>query len=116
LKEMGYTPQIHLDKAVNLYGYQGDKRSQKAHIVIPRSQVSSASNDLGWEIVNGKIVMHISEYDQSCNKFNVGKLKQLYSKNLLVKSITKKWAGKYSIKSKTVDEKGNIKIRIRRVI
>ncbi|MBN3946596.1 MAG: hypothetical protein HWQ38_08885 [Nostoc sp. NMS7] len=30
LQRLGFYPQIH-DKAVNLYGYEGDKREQVAH-------------------------------------------------------------------------------------
>ena len=50
LKEMGYEPEIH-KTAKNLYGYAGKKRDQKANIIIPRAQVGSASNDIGFERV-----------------------------------------------------------------
>ena len=32
----------------NLYGYQGDKRSQKAEIIIRRKFVGGSSNDMGF--------------------------------------------------------------------
>lgn len=64
LKEMGYNPEVH-EKAVNLHGYQGDKRDQKAHIVIPRQQVGAASNDVGFEKTSGGFVLHASAYDSA---------------------------------------------------
>jgi hypothetical protein len=50
----------------NLYGYQGDKRSQLAHVIIRRRFVGAASNDIGFlRQDDGRFVSHISEYDQS---------------------------------------------------
>lgn len=109
LEEMGYKPIVSLDKAIQLIGYRGDTRLQKAHIVIPRSQISSASNDIGFEMVDGKYIAHISEYDRF---FKVNKLKQLYGRQKLKKMIKLK-ASKYSIKSETVDINGDIKIKIK---
>ena len=51
-------------EAVPLYGYQGDVRPQKAHIVIRRQHVGPAANDVGWERqANGTYPAWISEYD-----------------------------------------------------
>ena len=111
LVEMGYKPEVH-DSPVNLYGYQGDVRKQKAHIVIPRSQVGSASNDVGFEKVNGKFVMHLSEYDKRCKLFNYNKLKQIYSKHLISKVVRSK-PSRFRMGSTNVDKDGNIKMKIR---
>ena len=64
----------------NLYGYHGDIRQQKAHIIIRRVHVGHASNDIGFErLPNGKYVAHISEYDvKKYGKEWIGKLKQFY--------------------------------------
>jgi hypothetical protein len=109
LKEMKYNPKVHQD-AVNLYGYQGDKRKQKAHVVIPRSQVGSASNDVGFEKVDGKYIMHLSAYDKGVFKLN--KLKQLYAKNKVFKFV-KKNAGRYSLGKTQTKEDGSIKIKLK---
>ena len=48
-----------------LYGYQGDIRSEKAHIIIRRQNVGTAANDLGWERQpDGTYRAWISEYDE----------------------------------------------------
>lgn len=112
LKELGYKPQIH-KQATNLFGYQGDRRKQVANIVIPRSQVGSASNDVGFEKVNGKYVMHLSEYDKSAKTFNVNKMKQFYAKNKVQKFV-KSNVGKYSLKKISNEKDGSIKIRLNR--
>jgi hypothetical protein len=60
---------IH-EEAVPLYGYQGDERSQRAHIVIRRQHVGQAANDVGWErLPDGTYRAWISEYDQR-HRFN----------------------------------------------
>ncbi|MCC5640993.1 DUF1257 domain-containing protein [Nostoc sp. CHAB 5844] len=64
LQRFGFYPQIH-DKPVNLFGYRGDKREQTAHIVVPRHQISHASNDLGFYWNGSEYECFISEYDKS---------------------------------------------------
>ena len=55
--------EVHAE-AVPLYGYQGDVRPQKAHIVIRRQHVGPAANDVGWERQpDGTYRAWISEYD-----------------------------------------------------
>lgn len=56
--------ELHQD-AVALYGYRGDERPQRAHIVIRREHVGQAANDVGWErLPDGTYRAWISEYDQ----------------------------------------------------
>ena len=66
LVECGFEPsqiEIH-EQAVRLYGYQGDIRPQKGHIVIRRQHVGTAANDVGWERqADGTYRAWISEYD-----------------------------------------------------
>jgi hypothetical protein len=65
-----------------LYGYQGDAREQKAHIIIRRHNVGPAANDLGFERqADGRYRIWVSEYDQRKNGYNdawLGRLKQAY--------------------------------------
>ena len=73
--------EVH-EEAVPLYGYQGDQRDQRAHIVIRRQHVGSASNDVGWErLPDGTYRAWISEYDQR-HRFNPdiqNRIKQEYA-------------------------------------
>ncbi|MBU7586204.1 MAG: DUF1257 domain-containing protein [Nostoc sp. TH1S01] len=71
LQRFGFYPQIH-DKPVHLYGYRGDQREQTAHIVVPRNQISSLSNDLGffWNCTEYECL--ISEYDQGAGLAKAG--------------------------------------------
>ncbi|UCG16917.1 MAG: DUF1257 domain-containing protein [Phycisphaerales bacterium] len=58
--------EVH-QEAVLLYGYRGDVRPQKAHVVIRRQHVGTAAKDVGWERPpNGTYRSWISEYDQRC--------------------------------------------------
>jgi len=50
--------------AVPLFGYRGDERPQRAHVVIRRQHVGPAANDVGWERQpDGTFRVWISEYD-----------------------------------------------------
>ena len=111
LQEMGYSPEVH-GESQKLHGYQGDLRRQKAHVIIRKDQVGTASNDIGFEKVEGSYIMHISEYDIRTNRFDSSKLKQLYAKHRILSAVNKRT--KYTLKSQKVGEDGSIHIRISR--
>ncbi|MBD2364874.1 DUF1257 domain-containing protein [Anabaena minutissima FACHB-250] len=71
LQRFGFFPMFH-DKPVNLYGWHGDKREQVAHIVVPRNQISSLSNDLGFFWNGTEYECLISEYDQGAGIAKAG--------------------------------------------
>jgi len=83
LTRLGFKGKVEVHgEAQALYGYQGDLRPQKAHIIIRRQHVGPAANDLGFERqADGKYRGWVSDYDQTYNKYNdawMGKLKQAY--------------------------------------
>ena len=64
LHDLGYSPEVS-NEGLSLYGYLGDERPEKAHIVIRRRQLDSASNDIGFaRDANGVYRALISEYDR----------------------------------------------------
>lgn len=66
LQEMGFQPRNCIGKPEQLEGYKGDKRQQRADIIIPRRQVGGASNDIGFTRgPDGKYGAVISDYDSS---------------------------------------------------
>ena len=73
--------EVH-EQPVALYGYQGDERPQRAHIVIRRHHVGQAANDVGWErMSDGTYRAWISEYDAR-HRFNPetqNRIKQEYA-------------------------------------
>ncbi len=80
LRELGYSPEVSND-GMSLYGYLGDERAEKAHIVIRRRQLDSASNDIGFtRDASGVYRAIISEYDRGIG-FNdawLGRVAQAY--------------------------------------
>lgn len=50
--------------AQQLEGYHGDKRAQRAEIIIPRSAIGCASNDIGFKLQpDGTYSAIISDFD-----------------------------------------------------
>jgi hypothetical protein len=83
LKRLGFEGKVEVHKEPQaLYGYQGDVRSQKAHVIIRRQHVGPAANDLGFERqIDGKYRIWVSDYDRKYNKYDdawMGRLKQAY--------------------------------------
>ena len=94
--------------ATNLEGYQGDKRSQKAEIVIPRKYVGGASNDIGFaKQANGTYKAIISDYDRGrYGDTWLNRLKQKYAEKKTARIAAKqgyKLVGKKEVKT----SKGN---------
>jgi hypothetical protein len=111
LKEMGYNPKVH-NEATSLYGYQGDKREQKAHIVIPRKQVGGASNDVGFERTKKGFTLHASEYDKQWRSGNkIKTLNKTYTEKKLKKVVD--GSIKYNISNRAVRKDGRIEIHLR---
>ena len=67
LERMGFKDKVEVhDTAQNLYGYQGDVRPQKAHVIIRRQHIGPSSNDVGYEKgSDGFFRAHISEFDSA---------------------------------------------------
>lgn len=83
LGRLGFTGdkvEVH-ETPKNLYGYEGGRRAQTAHIIIRRQNVGTASNDLGFvRGADGNYKAIISEFDgrHGYGATWTGKLKQAY--------------------------------------
>lgn len=109
LEELGYKPQVHKE-AQQLEGFQGDKRDQRAHVVVPRSQVGGASNDVGYERQkDGKYICHVSGYDKTNWSRKEKQIKQSYTKNRVIKYARRKG---WSVRSQSKTQDGLVKVKI----
>ena len=80
LRAMGYQVEVHPD-AAPLIGYHGDERPERAHVIIRRAQLDSASNDIGFvRTADGRFRAILSEYDRSIGYDDrwLGKVHQNY--------------------------------------
>ena len=111
LKEMGY-PEVEVhDEATNLYGYHGDKRSQKANVIVRRKYVGSAANDLGFvKTEDGTYEAIVSEYDSSthCTPTFFKGLQRNYAEKGAIKAAAKKG---FKYLGKTIGKNGKPQLR-----
>ena len=80
LTAMGYRIEVHAAGAP-LVGYHGDERPERAHVIIRRAQLDSASNDIGFvRGPDGRFRAILSEYDRSIGYDDrwLGKVHQHY--------------------------------------
>lgn len=72
LERLGFKGKIEIyEKTVPIYGYMGDERPEKAHVVIRKQHVGPSSNDIGFEKrPDGKFVAHISEFDMGTGDYS----------------------------------------------
>jgi hypothetical protein len=92
----------------NLFGYENDMRPEKAHLIIRRNYVGTASNDIGFVREGNTYRAIISEYDQGQHGAEwLGKLTQNYAANKVMKSMR---VHGWRLGSRTTTEKGSIKM------
>lgn|SRR4030043_1275797 len=111
LESLGFLGKVEVHQiAQSLYGYRGDVRQQKAHIIIRRKYVGSSSNDIGFERqLDGTYKAYISEYDRNSLGYNdkwLKKLKQAYTVEKTTKEAKKQG---WSI-TKTKDSSGKVRL------
>jgi len=105
LKNIGWEP-VCYKASKPLQGFEGDSRPQRAEIVVPKSQISTSSNDLGfsYDSQNKEYLMLCSLYDLHTG---VGdKVQQSYATTAIKKALEK---NKFNIKTETKDKKIIIK-------
>ena len=91
LSSLGFKP-ICYTEPEQLIGFKGDKRNEKANIIIPKDQVNhftGASNDIGflWDAENKKYEMIVSDYDQAHKMHD--RIIQSYVKVVLEEALAK---------------------------
>ena len=80
LRELGYQPEV-CPEGRPLVGYLGDKRAERAQIIIPRGQLDAASNEIGFaRDGTGVYQAIVSEYDRGIGFDDawLGRLVQVY--------------------------------------
>jgi hypothetical protein len=80
LRELGYEPEV-CPEGRPLVGYVGDQRAERARVIIPRGQLDSASNEIGFaRDTSGVYQAIVSEYDRGIGFDDawLGRLAQTY--------------------------------------
>jgi len=109
LAELGFS-NIEEGEDLPLYGYQGDRRSEAAALVVRRQHIGSGSNDLGFATSEGGYFPIISEYDRRtllAGQF-LPRLRVAYAERV-VETVRKRLRGSVH----RVNEGSLIKLRVR---
>jgi hypothetical protein len=112
LKSLGYEPVVYKEKH-NLQGYMNDTREEKAEIIVPRKQISLASNDLGFSFDDSskEYIMICSDYDS--HKGVADKVTQSYALTA-IKSALKK--NKFTVSAEVKNTDKSITITAGKII
>lgn len=103
LSLLNFVPNVY-EEPQNLYGFKGDKREEKAEIIIPKEQINfftGLSNDIGfiWNPDTEKYEMIVSDYDKARKMHD--RIIQAYVKEAIEKALEKNG---YKIKVNIQDE------------
>jgi len=105
LEQMGYKASIH-DTAQRMKTYRSSDKAN-AHIIVEKQQFGGYG-DWGLECVDDKDKMHYDESD--ARKFQLDKLKQLYSTNVVKKTLKRN--SKLSISRESQKANGDTVIQV----
>ncbi len=103
---------LEFTEAESLYGYRGDKREQKAHIVIRRKHVGASANDIGFfREDDGLYRAIISEFDRTGRFKDVffNRVKQEYACKIVEKNARQRGLNVQRIPC----EDGKIRMRVK---
>jgi hypothetical protein len=104
--------EVHAE-ATSLYGYHGDRRPEKANVIIRREHVGSSSNDLGWvRGEDGRFTAIISDFDSS--RYNQAWIKKLTGRYVVNVGKQRLAAKGFKTVQELTDEAGKVHLVARR--
>lgn len=114
LVSMGF-PLEHIevhDDPKNLYGYHGDMRDEKAHVIVRRQHIGGNSNDLGFLKTPTGFQVVISDFDRG-KYFSpewLGKLQKAYATD----AVTRRFGAEGFRLVKTEEKDGATRLVLQR--
>ena len=96
-----------------LYGYHGDLRPEKAHIIVRRASIGAAANDVGYLRTGaGQYVEVVSQNERGWARDKLLAVKRLYGEKIALKAA--KSRGWKKLVSRTVEADGRVVLRLGR--
>ncbi len=109
LADKGFTTVEQHAEPVHLFGYHGDRRDDKANVVVRRHYVGSLSNDIGFlRQADGTYEAIISDFDR--HKYGeewLQSLAQRYALHATISSLTQQG---YELAEMVEDANGNLRL------
>lgn len=112
LKALGLDA-VEQGSSLPLYGYQGDRRSETADIVVRRQHLLPMSNDIGFTKSSDAYRLVISEYDRGALQKGefVNDFTREYAKQKALKESRRLG---YRLEKEQVEQDGTIRLVVRR--
>jgi hypothetical protein len=113
LADVGYhTVELH-DEAQPLFGYRGDERADRAHVIVRREHIGRASNDLGFlHQDDGRYLAVISAYDRTRHDEQwVGRVTARHAYHLTARTLAEQG---FDLTEETTERDGTVRMVLRR--
>lgn len=114
LADLGFPMAESYAEAQPLYGYMGDVRPERAHIVIPRSALGRSANDIGFHFADGGYTAIISAFDAG-QGYDAAWLNRLHQRYAYHTSVAALAAQGFRLVEETT-ENGSIHLTMRRAL
>ena len=111
LADLGYHT-VEVGSGLNLFGYHGDMRPDTAEVVVRRKYLTSASNDIGFKLLeDGTYEAIVSEYDTHALRGWLDNVTQRYAYNVVKQQA--EWQG-YQVIGEETQVDGTIQLVFQR--
>lgn len=113
LADLGYGKiEVH-EQPQQLYGYLGDKRADRANVIIRREHIGRASNDIGFlRQDGGSFLAVISDYDRARHDERwLGKLTARHAYHVATATLS---AQGFDVVQETSERDGTVRLVLRR--
>lgn len=114
LADVGYSDvEIH-EEARPLFGYLGDMRADRAHVIVRRRYIGRASNDIGFRREpDGHFLAVISEFDRRVHDDAwLGRVSARHAYHATSATLAEQG---FHLADETVEEDGSVRLVLRRI-
>jgi hypothetical protein len=114
LGDMGFLDvEVHREPQA-LYGYLGDRRAERAEVIVRRDYIGAGSNDIGFaRQPDGSFQAIVSDFDRGTyDEAWIGRLTQRYAYRAARETLA---AQDFDLVEEQVDQTGTIRCTVRRM-
>lgn len=114
LADLGFPAVEVYDEPQPLIGYRGDRRAQRAHVIVRRQHLGRASNDIGFaRQQDGSYQALISRFDRA--RYNARWLERLHARYAYHATLAVLTRQQFEVVQENTRDDGEVRLVLRRV-
>jgi len=114
LADLGFPAVAVYEEPQPLIGFRGDRRAQRAHVIVRRRHIGRASNDIGFaHQKDGSYQALISRFDRT--RYNSQWLERLHARYAYHATLAVLTSQQFEVVQETARSDGEVRLVLRRI-